>query len=554
MDAAFDFLELLGLGQDARERDIRSAYARRLKRIDQDRDPDAFQQLRAAYETALDWAAWKVRQAEEEEAQQSAHATAADTPPIGPAAVDMAAPAPVADPTPAPAPPPAADDPHALAHAVFARLNADLDVLAATPADDDARFWKSALQRRLDDPELFNVEARIVFEAIVAAVLAHGWRPGHDSLFVAARGVFEWDHDQRRLLQFGQSGALLDAAIAQLRLIDTLAPAERQAIQRAARALRQPAPPATPELRALMRNVESMMARFPALMHVTVSIENVEHWRTRYLELTGMAPGAPLEVVGELPAPPAPAYQRYWNWMRVGLLIVFLLALLTVLFESGGDPVGYTRQRTQLPNHDSPAVSSAVLRAHVDPVRFTPSAQAKAGPLDTRVRVFLDAQGKVTRTQNLGTSGEPPFDAAVAQALADARPFPPETPREFEVGFSVTIDDAALERARQARLESPSAALLAKHIPPVSWKPTRFGREGKLSLRYVVFLDAKGKVERFEQGVSSGDPRLDHAFEDALRAARPFPDTVARSFEVSWSTTVTRKPAPAEAPAPATDG
>lgn len=546
MDATFDFLALLGLGQDARERDIRSAYARRLKRIDQDRDPDAFQQLRAAYETALDWAAWKLRQAEQQTAQERQDAPVAAPASTAQAATD--APVAAADTTPAP------DDPHALAQAVFDRLAADMEVLAATPADDDARFWKSALRRRLDDGELFNVEARIVFEAIVAAVLARGWRPGHESLFVAAQDVFEWDRDQRRLLQFGQSGAVLDAAIAERRLFDTLAPAEQQAMRRAARALREPAPPNTRELRALMRNIEAMMARFPMLMRVIVSLDNVEHWRSSYQDVTGMAPGAPLEVVGDLPPPPPPAFLRIWNWIRNALAIMFLLGLVGTLLDPGGERASGTRRHTQLPNHDSPTVGSAVLRAHVEPVRFTPSATAKPGPLDTRVRVFLDADGKVERTQNVLTSGEPPFDAAVARALAEARPFPPDTPREFEVGFSASIDAAELERARQARAAGPSAAQLARHIPPVSWTPTRFAREGKLTLRYVVFLDARGRIERFEQGMSSGDPRLDHAFEDALRAAKPFPDEVARSFEVSWSTTVTRKPATAGETATEGDG
>ena len=63
MAATLAFLDALGLDQDARERDIRSAYARRLKTIDQEHDAQGFQDLRAVYEEALAWAAWKMQHA-----------------------------------------------------------------------------------------------------------------------------------------------------------------------------------------------------------------------------------------------------------------------------------------------------------------------------------------------------------------------------------------------------------------------------------------------------------------------------------------------------------
>lgn len=556
MNATHDFLALLGLGEDARERDIRSAYARRLKRIDQDLEPGAFQQLRDAYETALDWAAWKVNQAGGEQAPVTVEVRRTPAPaplpvpapaPSGHAATDT----PAADiPVETNSEPVAAlmsDDPHALAHAVFARLAADLEVLATTPGDDDARFWKSALRRRLDDAELFNIDARIVFEAMVAGVLAHGWRPGHESLFVAARHVFAWDGDRRRVRQFGQAGALLDAAIDEQGLFAALEPSEQQAMQRAARALREPAPPGTRELRALMRNIESMMARFPALMQVSVSLDNVEHWRARYRELFGAAAGEPIQVVGDLPPPPPPLHQRLFSWMRGGMAIFFVVMVLGYLLDSGSKSSRYSEQelRQTMRLLEQDAAYGQLVRKHTEPVRFTPSAGAKAGPLGTRVRVFLDADGKVERTQNLATSGEPAFDLAVARVLASATPFPPETPRQFDVSFSTTIEAADLERARQSQAKAPDAADLDRHVPPIAWQPTRFSREGNLTLRYAVFLDAAGRVDRIEQRESSGEPRLDHTFEDALRAAKPFPAEFARSFDVSWSTTVTRKPAPA---------
>lgn len=531
MAATYDFLDALGLDEDALERDIRRAYARRLKSIDQEHDPDGFQHLRAVYEEALDWAAWKQR---EDEAAPPATASATE-----PAAETNTAPPSLehqaeAATTPAPAP----DDPHTLGQAAFQLLAAELDTLAAQPAQDDAQPWKDALRRRLDDDGLINIDARVVFEAIIAAVLAHGWRPGHESLFVAALEVFGWDEDPRRLLSFGHGGPLLDRALAERRMFATQSPAQQAAMRRAARALRSPAPPTTRGLRESMRTIETMMARFPSMMRLVVSLEQVEQWRAAYRAKFNERPVPAPEIEDDLPAPKSASKTLLavlWRIARNIALLVLTAFVLHAVFEETS-----TAPRSQ-------QVSQAILDAHLPALRYQLPPGSKPGRLETSVQVFLDDQRRVERTRNLSTSGDPGFDEAVAEALRAATPFPPGTPAQFDVDFSLDASARAATSAlapavRPPAPTTPDAALLSKHIGQVDYQPTRYAQEGKLSLHYRVRLNDSGIVQSVEQIEGSGEPRLDHAFENALRAAKPFPESTARSFDVTWSTVITRKP------------
>lgn len=524
MAATFAFLDALGLDEDARERDIRSAYAKRLKAIDQEHDAQGFQDLRAVYEEALAWAAWKKREAE----VPPESATAMAPPPAADAAPE----------TPAAPEPVDADDPRSMGEAAFGRLATEMEGLLAQPTQNNPDPYEALLRRRLDDDDLINIDARIVFEAIIATVLAHGWRPGHENLFEAALTVFGWDADPQRLLAFGHAGMVLDRALAERRLFATQPPAQQAAMRRAAHALRDAEAPTEPQLRSHMRIVETMMARFPCMMDVIVSLENVEQWRAAYQARFGAQPGAAFDIDDDLAVPEQPRSlaARLWVIARNVALIVVTVLLLYAVFKATD------------PKPAASDISQQVLDAHVPPLRYEPPPGAKTGVLDTRVRVFLDADRRVSQTRNVSTSGEPGFDEAVAEALRQATPFPPETPAEFEVSYTTTITARQAAKANAPAPQqathgiTPGAALLGKHVPPIDYQPDRFTQPGELTLRYRVDLNADGMVVRVKQIKGSGEPRLDHALENALRAAKPFPADTARSFDVEWSTTVTQIP------------
>jgi tetratricopeptide (TPR) repeat protein len=276
------FLQRLDLPDDADERSIRRAYARELKLIDQEADPAGFQSLREAYDIALMWSRRRPDEDDEDippPASASAAPAEAMAPPTPETATTTAA---AAEPPPAPAEeqPPAIDE-GALGGAVFSEFLERCHSLAGERAITDAAVWEQALRAGLADTRLISIMAREVYEYNVAALLAHGWQPGHEALLIAAIQVFQWDQDRRRVLSLGQAGHMLDTAIDQRTMFDLQSEAEQERQRKLVQRLREPKEPSTRELVIHSATIETMIARFPEWLALIVSVPTVVHWRER---------------------------------------------------------------------------------------------------------------------------------------------------------------------------------------------------------------------------------------------------------------------------------
>lgn len=410
------FLFRLGLDDTTDARAIRRAYARELKLIDQERDAAGFQELREAYETALQWADYQSREPAQATAQAQQDAPAADfSIPRTPVRFGM-------EPAQAPAP----DEPQQLASAVFGQFMEATQVLVRDHRTQHAVRWQEVLQRCLDDDRLLNLAARTMFEAHVAQLLANGWQPGHEALFVAAANVFHWAEDQRRLQQLGRAGALIDQAINERNGFDTL-PESQQMIHRAVLTLlRNEAMPTDFQLRDDMPYVEMLTSYFPSWMSMVVDMKVVAQWRVRYQLL-------PPVKKSRWPKLSIPDVNPWSRWFTV----FFLINALRLAFSHFG---------ADAPTQPAPSAAPKVpqlqfyqlqdIQARIPRIPFV--AQG-AGPHRVEFSVELDDNGRVYMLHMLRTSDNRAYDDAASNAIHKSAPFPPETPRKFEI--SLTIPD-----------------------------------------------------------------------------------------------------------------
>jgi protein TonB len=369
-------LTLLGLPSGADTRDIRKAYARAVKKIDQENDPAAFQALREAYEQALRLANG------ETQTQQAA------TSPIQPA---LAA--------------PPAEPPEPLARAAWAQCVASIQ----QSPEIDEQVWEHVLREALASDALVNHEARLWFEFLIATVIAQGWRPSHEWLLPAAANVFGWNEDPLRLTRFNQAGAIVRHALDALRLMSGL-PRSESAVMRAAIArLRDPRPPTALDLEQYNHALMRLNQLFPVLIPVIVDAKVFQHWRA--------AKVAPPII--EEPEPRISAHTIYK--ILLGLLILAIVLFLT---------------RPMLVPYLSRSPYDAELKLigkHVE-YRAKPT---QHDILSVEYRVSIREGGGVADMQIKHQSGDADFDVAVANAISQTPVLPPSGRLYHRLNFSM---------------------------------------------------------------------------------------------------------------------
>lgn len=403
------FLYRLGLDQDADARSIRRAYARELKLIDPEQDSAGFQALREAYDTALQWLDWRAQQAPTSEPAA--------------AALDVGVPCTPVTVGKAPTAPP---DAQSLSHAVFDEFHAAMAQLLSEHRIQHNAEWQRILQRSLDDERLIDLGARLYFEAQVAQLLASGWRPGHETLFAAASEVFRWQREGRRLQQLGHAGAVIDQALRENSIYQQLPESERM-IQHAALALlRTDGEPTAYQLRADMPYVERLAQLFPTWMPLVVDMERVAAWRAGYAALP-------------------PKKKSWWPKLSIDLSARLTWAPVLILFMVFRFAMQDREEHTYSRGFPQPAPQVVpeyrplpeYLRQNIaDRMLIIPP---DLGPGEHAAEFFvtLNDAGRLDQISMYRSSGSISYDEAVSKALRASQPLPPETPRKFQVTFTV---------------------------------------------------------------------------------------------------------------------
>lgn len=426
MRDTFPFLARLGLQPGAEAKEIRRAYARELKKIDQETDPSEFQQLREAYENALRW----------HEASQIEHASA-----------------PARDEEPEPVPEP--EDPYELAALSFQWLQSGTDLILERAESSHVGLWKIALRKCLDDDRLLNLQARILFEEQLVRLLASGWQPGHESLFQAANEVFEWERDRRRILQFGEAGARLDKAIDEWKLFESMTPDAIASFRQLLNLVSITREPTSMIGRSDFLLFHQMASRFYSWLSLTVEREALENWREAAF---AESQRDPVKQNADDRAWIDPSSESIWRrpiialpiaFMFIGLLFGFLSMVIDARTPKNKEAVERNVAESLVPPRDEevfkfePDKDGPPTQAQLDAVQrqvyYIPGSGVAPGVLRARYHIQIDASGKVVRAWKLNASRDPLFDDAVESALVHTKVFKPENQGKFRAWFDYTV-------------------------------------------------------------------------------------------------------------------
>ncbi len=213
------------------------------------------------------------------------------------------------------------------------------------------------LEHTLEDPRLLDMDARFLFEANIAHLLACGWRPGHEHLFEAALVLFDWRTDSARLLRLGQAGQVVDRAIVEQDAQGQQAPLARDSQLEYLELLRRTARPEPRMLALGLGPVMHAAAHYPTWLRLTSNTANIEAWNERNADLTRTNPKAPVYD-------DSVSTSQMVTWFVAFCGVVLLIVLLKAA------PSGSLRRRPSRPRsvqEQPPSRSSCAMHAPGSP-------------------------------------------------------------------------------------------------------------------------------------------------------------------------------------------
>lgn len=544
------FLLALGLRPDADERAVRRAYASELKKIDQETEAAAFQRLRETYEAALAWARHRPQAdasgaapapapalQELRQPQEVQERPVEQDAPSEPAAQVDRADAATQPPTEAPRP----VSPHENAHAAIVAFADRLTERPPLSIDDAAMLLGAALE----DERLLDMDARFLFEANVAHILASGWQAGHEHLFEAAAEVFEWRKDSARLQRLGKAGHVVDAAIVEQHAHADLPPAHREPQLKYLDLLRKRANPGEEAVALGLDHVLQAAGLFPNWVRLTSKTDNIAAWRqidARAASSSVAQGNAAASTGGSLKA------AKLITWFVICFVGLLLIALLRAYSGWQGTrmPISQPLSVSQatLPSAYTTPPTAAAGTARVPKVDDSPTAQYIRAPrvvyppMSKRlgeqgrvvVKVLADDSGKVMGIRVAESSGFERLDAAAVAAAREAQIVPlrhangTPAPAWYKVPINFVLSEGTASfKPEPSSAQTPAPRAMAQ--PPTvqaSWGDRIAAKVrshivftanvvGNPVVEYTVDLAPDGAITGARLSKSSGMPEWDQA-------------------------------------------